>query len=194
MAGISTLPDPADYESMKSEERCRKCDGQIIERLATVDRPYQFKMSGLSNVYLAGIVIRNCTRCRAESPVIPKIGKLNDFIARDLVKKPALLTGEEIRFLRKNAGFPAKTFAELVGVDPKHLSRIENGHTDTLGVPADRLVRVIARAADNAPQPQYLALMKGLAAAFINVKKRPREPEVKNPIFELQEDDWKRAA
>ena len=179
---------------MKSKERCGKCEGQIMERLATVDRPYPFKMSGLSKVYLAGIHIRKCTSCRAESPVIPKLGKLNDLIARDLVKKPALLTGEEIRFLRKNAGFPAKTFAELVGVDPKHLSRVENGHTDTLGVPADRLVRVIARAAENAPQPQYLALMKGLAAAWSDVKKRSRKSEVENPIFELQKDDWKRAA
>ena len=179
---------------MKSKERCRKCEGQMIERLATIERPYQFKMSGLSNVYLAGIHIRRCASCRSESPVIPKIGKLNDLIARDLVKKPALLTGEEIRFLRKNGGFAAQTFAGLVGVDPKHLSRVENGHTDTLGVPADRLVRVIARAADSAPHPQYLALMKGLAAALIDVKKRSRKPEVKNPIFELEKDDWKRAA
>jgi len=178
---------------MKSKERCRKCEGQVVERLATVDSPYYFKMSGLSNVYLAGIVIKTCSACQSESPVIPKVGRLNDLIARDLVKKPALLTGEEIRFLRKNAGFPAQTFAALVGVDPKHLSRVENGHTDTLGVPADRLVRVIARAADNAPHPQYLTLIKGLAAALTDGKKR-RGTAVGNPVFELEKDRWKRAA
>jgi hypothetical protein len=61
-------------------------------------------------------------------------------------------------------------------------------------VPADRLVRVIARAADKAPHAQYLTLIKGLAAALIDVKKRPRKSVVENPVFKLEKNQWKRAA
>jgi transcriptional regulator with XRE-family HTH domain len=76
--------------------------------------------------------------------VIPHIAELHNVIALDIVNQPGPLSGEEIRFLRKYAGFPAQKFASLLGVSPEHLSRVENGHAAKLGDPTDRLVRALA--------------------------------------------------
>jgi transcriptional regulator with XRE-family HTH domain len=65
-------------------------------------------------------------------------------IAKALLFKEGLLVGEEIRFLRKNAGLSAKEFARLIQVDPAHLSRVENGKTETLSAATDKLARAVA--------------------------------------------------
>ena len=123
---------------------CEQCQIEMVERKATVKHPYTYDLSGLSNVRLVGITVYTCPRCGVTSPVIPRIEELHQVIARALVRKPSMLSGEEIRFLRKHAGFPAKKFAALLGVAPEHLSRVENGHRESLSASADRLVRAIA--------------------------------------------------
>lgn len=35
--------------------------------------------------------------------------------------------GKNLKFLRKNKGYTQQVLAELVGIDEKHLSRLENG-------------------------------------------------------------------
>ena len=46
-------------------------------------------------------------------------------MADDLTK----LIGKRIKELRKNRGYTQDKFSELLGIDPKHLSRIECGKT-----------------------------------------------------------------
>ncbi len=123
---------------------CDICKGEMTEREATINNSYRYSLSGLKNVYLAGIIVRKCQKCGIESPIIPRMVELHDVIGQILINKPGLLNGDEIRFLRKNAGFSAKEFSELVGVNNSHLSRIENGKTASLGASADKLVRAIA--------------------------------------------------
>jgi transcriptional regulator with XRE-family HTH domain len=83
---------------------------------------------------------------------------LHQELARALARKPSFLSGEEIRFLRKHAGFPAQQFAALLGVSPEHLSRVENGHTSTLGSSTDRLARAIATIATNGEEARRILL------------------------------------
>ena len=128
---------------------CDICDGPMVVKEATIARPYHYTLSGLKNAYLAGIEIRECPKCKIESPIIPRIAGLHDLIQKILVSKPALLTGDEIRFLRKNAGFSAKEFAEIIDETPSHLSRVERGKTSSLGAQADKLVRAIATVASD---------------------------------------------
>jgi DNA-binding transcriptional regulator YiaG len=125
-------------------DRCDRCEVTMTVRRATPKRPYLYSLSGLSTVFLSGIQVYTCPRCRGESPVIPRMAPLHRAIARDVIQKPALLTGEEVRYLRKFTGFPPKDFAEKLGTSPEHLSRIENGKTKHFGAATDKLVRVIA--------------------------------------------------
>lgn len=123
---------------------CDYCHVDMHQRHATMDNPYHYALSGLKDVCLVGIVVYECPQCKAVMPIIPRIADLHDVIARALVKEPRPLRRDELRFLRKAAGFPARKFARLLGISPQHLSRIENGHTEKLGKTADRLARFIA--------------------------------------------------
>jgi transcriptional regulator with XRE-family HTH domain len=64
-----------------------------------------------------------------------------DLIAEIIVMKPGLLTGAEIKFLRKRAGKKAVDFAQLIGRTPEHLSKLETG-TLPITEPMDKLIRL----------------------------------------------------
>jgi len=126
------------------KETCLECGGPVETRIASKERPYSFAdLSGLPKVYLIGIKVSRCAGCDVESPTIPRLGELNRVIARDLVQKPAPLTGPELRFLRKRAGLASKDFAELLLITPSTLSRAEN-EKSPLGPQSDLLARAIA--------------------------------------------------
>lgn len=137
---------------------CDYCKTEMNARKATTDAPYLYRASGLSNVALIGITVRRCEKCGAEVPAIPHIQELHEVIALLIVNQPGALSGEEIRFLRKYAGFPAQKFARLLGVSPEHLSRVENGHDAKLGGPTDRLVRALALTARKAEEVREILL------------------------------------
>jgi putative zinc finger/helix-turn-helix YgiT family protein len=94
---------------------------------ATAERPYHFVESGLDNIYLVGIPVHVCEECGEQVPEIPKLAQLHDVIADGLLKKPALLNGQEIRFLRKNLGLMATEFAKYLCTTPVSVSRWETG-------------------------------------------------------------------
>ncbi len=160
----------------------------MAERQATPQRPYRYRLSGLSSVALAGIVVRHCPQCRAEQPVIPRIAELHRAIALDLVRKPGLLEGEEVRFLRKWAGFPARKFAALLGVSPEHLSRIENGQTASFGAPTDRLARAAAVAGRD------IEAARDILLRVTDMIDRKRRRVAKPLVFRLERNRWKAAA
>lgn len=167
------------------EMKCQKCGVEMIERKATDDVPYQYKLSGLENVFLSGIMVRKCLKCGAESPIIPKIGELHKVMAETLVEKPERLSGAELRFLRKNAGFPAVKFAALLGVDPSTLSRVENGRQRPFGPAADRLARILA-----VGEPARDLLLQ--IADKVEAKKKSRTK--RHPVFTLERNHWQAAA
>ena len=145
-------------ESKRRMMECDYCRVEMTERQATMTKPYAYSLSGLKDVYLVGITVRECARCGCELPIIPRIGELHDVIVRTIVREQRPLRGDEIRFLRKAAGFPAQKFASLLGVTPQHLSRVENRHTEKLGKAADRLARAIAFVAKDGEQARELFL------------------------------------
>ena len=53
------------------------------QRQATLEDPYIYTMSGLKHVGLVGIQVRQCPRCKDESPIIPRIGELHRVIAQN---------------------------------------------------------------------------------------------------------------
>jgi transcriptional regulator with XRE-family HTH domain len=149
-------------------------------------------LSGLKDVFLAGITLENCPKCRVELPIIPRIAELHAVIARAIVDKSTLLTGAELRYLRKWAGFPAKQFAALLGIDASHMSRVENGKTRHLGAPVDKLARAMAMAASDQEFTKNILLH--IAESRIEESKRKRAEKGKVPVFKLVSNRWNRAA
>lgn len=164
--------------------KCFECGEETTKVVATRKAPYHFTQSGLKNVYLAGITVEVCEKCGIESPIIPQIEQLHKAIASVLAGKPDLLSGEEIRFLRKIAGFPANKFAALLMMDAATLSRAENGH-QSLGASSDKLARAVAMAAISVE-----------AAKDVLIKiaeKMEHQHKSRLPLF-FYEKDWKAAA
>ena len=166
--------------------KCYTCDVEMVERKTTDDAPYPYVLSGLKDVYLVGIVVRWCPKCKGESPVIPGIAELHRVIVETLVRQPRSLTGSEVRFLRKNVGFSAKDFASLLGVTPEHLSRVETGHTKSLGPTADRLARALAIVGGGDKTREIL-----LEVAHKLAGKTKKAPP---PVFKLERHRWLVAA
>ena len=103
---------------------------------------HRYRESGLDNVYLENVPVYECSDCEMSYPSIFRLGRLNDLIALTLVEKPGLLSGNEIKFLRKNLRMPSKLFAKKLGVGKTTLPKWENdlqNHSEG----NDRLIRAI---------------------------------------------------
>jgi transcriptional regulator with XRE-family HTH domain len=171
---------------------CHNCGSPVLQRVATLQEPYHYDLSGLRDGYLAGITIEECPKCKIQSPIIPRIAELHAVIAKSLVDKSTLLTGAELRFLRKWAGFPAKQFAALLWIDASHLSRVENGKTRHLGAPVDKLARAMTMAASDREFTRNILLH--IAESRIQQRKRKPGEKAKAPVFKLVSNRWNRAA
>lgn len=126
------------------ELKCHSC-GEVNH---TKISQYQYKESGLDNVVLMGVEVYECS-CGNKFAFIPRILELHDLIANDIIQKQSLLTGKEIRFLRKNLGLKAKDFAQYLLVTDVTVSRWETGK-ELPAPPHDILIRL------------FYAEMKGL--------------------------------
>jgi putative zinc finger/helix-turn-helix YgiT family protein len=102
---------------------------------------HKYKESGLEHITLSGIEEFKCPQCGAVYLEIPKAKQLNALIAEMLLKRDQVLSGAEIRFLRKQLGYSSEQFGKLISYDPKSLSRIENGHQKVTST-FDRLVKM----------------------------------------------------
>lgn len=177
--------------------KCMTCGVEMVERRATTDAPYSYRLSGLSNVYLVGVLVRKCHQCEEESAVIPRIEELHGLLVECIVKRPFPLKGEEIRFMRKQAGLPAKEFSLLLGIDAAHLSRVENGHTRYLGMQTDILARAIVMAATRGggmAKEVLLEAARGLAREAKKAKQKAIA-DSQCPLFTLdKKEGWKAAA
>ena len=118
---------------------CRTCrKGEMLAREET----YLYVESGLPNVVLSGVQVRRCPACGAHELVLPRVTDLHRTIAFALVRKPARLTGAEVRYLRKYLGWSGVDFARHIGVDPSTVSNWENDK-DPIGPSSDRLLRLM---------------------------------------------------
>jgi transcriptional regulator with XRE-family HTH domain len=166
--------------------KCIECGKETTKHRATKDEPYRFLGSGLKNIYLAGIDVEECKSCDVEYPTIPRLPDLHRAIAETLaMHRPSPLSGDELRFVRKAAGFSAKRFASLLLIEPESLSRAENG--GGLGPQTDKLARAITLAALNAETVKDVLLE--LADKMERAKKLAT-----SPVFRCDRDGWKIAA
>lgn len=104
-------------------EKCDNC-GSVLEIIK--DRPYHYIESGLSYIWLIGIIQYKCKKCDEMSVEIPRISELHLLIGKNIVCKKELLTGEEVRFLRKEISMKSKDMAAALSIGPETYSRWEN--------------------------------------------------------------------
>jgi putative zinc finger/helix-turn-helix YgiT family protein len=118
--------------------KCSSCQNK--KELKKLNINYKYKDCGLDNVVLLGVSVARCDVCGEEYYNFGDIEKLHNKIAEILLTKSELLTGKEIRFLRKNIGYSGAMFAHLIAYSHESLSRIENG-AQKVTESFDRLVR-----------------------------------------------------
>jgi putative zinc finger/helix-turn-helix YgiT family protein len=118
-----------------------KCFECSAEMQATREQ-YHYVESGLPNVWIENVEVRRCPECGDEEVVLPALEGLHRAIAAALVRKPARLTGAEVRFIRKTLGWSGKVFAERMWVDPSTVSRWERSK-ESVGPQSDLLVRYL---------------------------------------------------
>lgn len=119
--------------------KCRKC-GTGDLRVEMVEHHYT--ESGLPNVYLRNMPMKVCSECGAKKLSIPAIESLHRVIALALLVKNTLLSGDEVRYLRKYVGLSGVDFAKRIGTDPATISRWESGH-QPIGAQSERLLRLL---------------------------------------------------
>lgn len=120
---------------------CFACGSEMT----TAVENHAYVEAGLPAVTLLAVEIRRCP-CGESELVLPALESIHRQIMQALVAKAGRLAAEEMRFLRKFAGYSGVDMARRVGVAPETLSRWENGAQD-VGVGSDRLLRVVVMAA-----------------------------------------------
>jgi len=150
MANQNERQEVGEMNNLKSTARCHEC-GSVMEGKKG---EYRYSECGLTSVILKDILVFRCTNCNEVIPEIPAVGVLHRVIALRLLDKKNLLTGSEIRFLRKLCGYTVNEFAEIIGSTKTVISRWEK---DGCGKGTDRLVRLLVMsklAGELAGQPE----------------------------------------
>lgn len=122
---------------MVSPIKCYNCEYPMEGKTQN----YAYSECGLSSVVLTNIIVFHCSQCGAIVPEIPSVGGLHLRIAMDTLFKKSLLISEEIRFVRKMAGYSATHLSKVMGVDKSTVSRWEN--SKNIGKNNDRVLRLI---------------------------------------------------
>ena len=110
---------------MENKTKCPLCGNSNVE--SKTGQSYHFTESGLDNVYLVNVETSHCPDCGAGSVSIPQSPQLLNCLGEAIVLSSGLLSGPEVRFLRKNLHIKINDFAKLLGVARGTLSRWENG-------------------------------------------------------------------
>lgn len=87
---------------------------------------HHYKECGLDYVYLDNISRFTCPACKIKFVSVSQPIQLHILMATAIASREGMLTGDEIRFLRKEIDMSSKAFAEKLGVPPQTLSRWEN--------------------------------------------------------------------
>lgn len=119
-----------------AERKCYDCGKTMHGRREN----YTYSECGLRSVILLNILVFHC-ECGAIVPEIPSPAVLHVSIAMTVLKKKTLLSGEEIRFVRKVAGYSATDLGKVIGMKNTSISHWET-ESKHIGKDADRLVRL----------------------------------------------------
>ncbi len=158
--------------------KCSNCNKNMIRKKGI----YRYTESGLDNVYI-GTDVYKC-ECGEVIVDIPNIYVLHELIARDLIRKKSILTGKEIKFIRKQLHLKANELALLLGVNKVTVSRWENGE-EKIGIANDKLIRMI-----------YTQICQEKSKKVFNIVNNIQtiSPTIKKEKIIISKEDIKKAA
>ncbi len=126
--------------------KCSVCDSK--KALKSEKRNIKYSLSGLDNITIEGATVHTCDNCGEEYTQYGDLEKINQVIAKTLLKKDESLTGKEIRFLRTHKGYSAKKFSAIIRIEPETLYRAE-GKESPVNEKLDLKVRLAIAAIRN---------------------------------------------
>ncbi len=124
---------------MNDKTKCPECGNKM--RRVDPKKPYKYTASGLDHVRLIGVEAYECDCGKGGMVWIPAIGQLHRAIAFEVLKKPASLNGQDLRFLRKHFRMKAVELSNILNVTKQTVSRWEN-EEEKIGLANDRLARI----------------------------------------------------
>lgn len=118
--------------------KCFECDKTVqIKKY----RSYMYAGVGLSNICLLNQRVEVCSSCNTETPILRNPRRLHRAIGLAIALQPTLLTGRELRFLRRSAGYRTGELATRLSVADETYSKWENEKRN-ITPNADRLARL----------------------------------------------------
>jgi putative zinc finger/helix-turn-helix YgiT family protein len=103
---------------------------------------HKFTVTRKWAITIADARVFSCPKCGEREVAVHKAEALERTIATELVKKPALLCGDEVTFLRTCLAMKGRQLAKELGIEHETLSRYETG-TYRLNPTVDRLIRAM---------------------------------------------------
>jgi DNA-binding transcriptional regulator YiaG len=104
---------------------CPSCNAEMRKSFGS----YQFRESGLTNVWLDEWPLYVCPNRHDKIPLLPDASEMTRLIARQIVEVQDALEPDYIRFLRESLGLKGQELATIIGVSRGEVSRWENGHS-----------------------------------------------------------------
>lgn len=148
------------------------------------EAPFHYKRCGLDNVYLLNgfeVEIEDGERYTS----VIDVDTLHKAIGLHLVSNRKLLTGKELRFLRREMDLTQSEVGRLINQNSQQVARWEKGESKIPG-PADRLIRIM-----------YLSSFEGILESpleFLDELDNLDDINGENLSFCKQDDRWLEAA
>lgn len=138
-------------------------------------KAYKYEGVNLDNIYLLNAEVYFCPNCKEEELILQNAALIHNAIGVALTTQPTILSGKEIRYLRRAAGFSLSEWAKRLGVADATYSKWENNHR-AVSEYADRLARAnfllaMAERAENSLVSSIVALIGVVLAKDINGKR-----------------------
>lgn len=149
--------------------RCLECNQAAeIKKF----KAYRYDGVGVENLYILNAEVLFCSVCKEESLILQQVSKLHAAMGIAVARQPARLSGAEIRFLRRSAGFSLRDWSQRIGVAEATYSKWENAHRQ-ITLQADRLARLNFLSALKQKDPENVRVADYLAVILsVNIEKR----------------------
>ena len=136
------MENPMKSRSKKSGNRgtdlCLECGSPMRESTEA----HKFTVTRKWAITIADAKVYACPKCGEREVSIHRPEALERTIATELIKKPALLSGDEVTFLRNCLAMKGRQLAKELGIQHETLSRYETGFYK-MNPTVDRLIRAM---------------------------------------------------